>query len=86
MGWVDLFGVAPDFPLLPDDAIREVERAMAAQALAAWRSAEARRGLGDYDALVQHADAMTRWSERLRMAMAGELTSHEEWMVRHADD
>jgi hypothetical protein len=82
MSWVDLFGAAPDFPLLPDDAIAEVEKAMAAQALAAWRTAGARVGLGDHNALVQHADAMTRWSERLRMAMAGELTGHEEWMVR----
>ena len=86
MGWGDLFGAAPDFPLLPDDAVAEVEKAMSAQAVAAWASAEARRGLSDYEALVQHADAMSRWSERLRMAMAGELTSHEDWMVRDADD
>lgn len=49
--------------------LRALEVEMADQALAAWRSAGARHGLADYDALVQHADAMSRWSERLRAAL-----------------
>lgn len=62
------------------DQIAAVDAAMSAQALAAWRSADARAGLSDYDALLQHADALTRWSERLRMAMRGDLTGDEGWL------
>ena len=51
--------------------VRLVERDMAKQALAAWRSADARRGLSDHLALEVHADALTRWSERLRLAFNG---------------
>ena len=52
--------------------VQLVERDMAEQALSAWRSADARRGLADRHALIVHADALTRWSERLRMALNGE--------------
>lgn len=52
--------------------VRLVEQDMAAAAFAAWRSANARRGLSDHDALLTYADALTRWSERLRMAFDGE--------------
>jgi len=61
--------------------VQAVARAMSAHALAAWRSAEARRGLRDYDALVQHADAMSRWSERLSMAIRGDLVGDEAWLT-----
>jgi hypothetical protein len=55
------------------DAIaRKVESDMAAQARAAWRAAGARRGLSDHEALLVHADALARWSERFRMAFDGE--------------
>ena len=54
------------------EIVRLVERDMAEQALRAWRSADARYGLRDHEALIIHADALTRWSERLRMALAGE--------------
>jgi hypothetical protein len=52
--------------------VRQVEADMAQQALEAWRSADARRGLSDHAGLVVHADALTRWSERFRMAFDGE--------------
>ena len=52
--------------------VRLVERDMAEQALAAWRSVDARHGLADHSGLIAHADALTRWSERLRMALNGE--------------
>ena len=61
--------------------VRWVDEAIAARALAAWRSAAARQGLSDYDALVQHADSMSRWSERLRMALRGDLVGDEEWLA-----
>lgn len=51
---------------------RQVEADMSDQAFAAWRSADARRGLSDHDALLAHADALTRWSERFRMAFDSE--------------
>lgn len=51
---------------------RLVEQDMAEAALAAWRSADARRELSDHAALEVYADALTRWSERLRMAFDGE--------------
>ena len=60
--------------------VRAVEESMAAHAVAAWRSADARRGLSDHAALEIHADALTRWSERLRMAMSGDLTGDESWL------
>lgn len=63
------------------DQIAAVDEALSAQALTAWRAALARVGLSDHDALLQHADALSRWSERLRMAMRGELTGDEEWLV-----
>lgn len=81
MGWVDLFGAAPDLPLLPDDAVAEVEKAMTRAALVAWSTAALSRDNAEREALTQHADAMSRWSERLRMAMAGNLTGQEEWMA-----
>ena len=65
-------GVVADAKAAALEVVRLVERDMAEQALAAWRSADARRGLSDHDALLMHADALTRWSERLRMAMNGE--------------
>jgi hypothetical protein len=52
--------------------VRLVEGDMAESALNAWRSADARRGLSDHDALLQHADTLTRWSERFRVAFDGE--------------
>lgn len=52
--------------------VRLVESDMAEQAMKAWRSADARRGLSDHEALLVYADALTRWSERLRMALNGE--------------
>jgi len=52
--------------------VRLVERDMAEQALSAWRSADDRRGLSDHAAFIVYADALTRWSERLRMALNGE--------------
>lgn len=61
--------------------VEAVARAMSAWALLAWRSAEAQRGLSDYEALIQHADAMSRWSERLNMALRGDLTGDEDWLV-----
>ena len=61
--------------------VRWVDEAIAARALAAWRSASSRQGLSDYDALVQHADSMSRWSERLRMALRGDLVGDEEWLA-----
>lgn len=60
--------------------VRAVEESMAAHAMEAWRSADARRGLSDHAALEIHADALTRWSERLRMALRGDLTGDEEWL------
>lgn len=50
---------------------RQVESDMSERALQAWRSADARRGLSDHAALEVHADALTRWSERFRMAFVG---------------
>lgn len=50
--------------------VRLVERNMAEQALQAWQSADARRGLADHAALEIYADALTRWSERLRLAFS----------------
>jgi hypothetical protein len=52
--------------------VRRVEEDMAEQAVMSWRSAEQRRGLADHEALLVYADALTRWSERLRMALKGE--------------
>lgn len=52
--------------------VRLVEADMAEVALKAWRSADARRGLSDHDELLVFAGAMTRWSERFRMAFDGE--------------
>lgn len=52
--------------------IRQVEADMSEEAFKAWRSADARRGLSDHDALLVHADALTRWSERFRMAFDGD--------------
>lgn len=52
--------------------VRLVEADMAEVALKAWRSADARRGLSDHDALLAYADTLTRWSERFRMAFDGE--------------
>ena len=52
--------------------VRLVEQDMAEQALKARRAADARHGLSDHGALIIHADALTRWSERLRMALSGE--------------
>lgn len=86
MSWVDLFGADPDFPLLADDAVAEVEKAMARAALVAWSTAALARSAAEREALTQHADAMSRWSERLRMAQAGRLTSREEWMVHDDND
>lgn len=51
---------------------RLVERDMADAASQAWRSANARRGLSDHEALLVYADALTRWSERFRMAFDGD--------------
>jgi hypothetical protein len=51
--------------------VRLIEQDMADQALLAWRSASARKGLADEAALTVYADALTRWSERLRMALNG---------------
>jgi hypothetical protein len=63
-----------------EEQVRAVEAAMAKRAHMAWTAATARHGLSDYYALTAHADALTRWSERLRMAMAGTLTEDEEWL------
>jgi hypothetical protein len=52
--------------------VRQVEADMSEEALKAWRSAGARRGLSDHDALLVHADALTRWSERFRRAFDGD--------------
>jgi hypothetical protein len=57
--------------------VRQVEIDMSVQALEAWRSADARRGLSDHDALLVHADALTRWSERFRMAFDGDYYRDE---------
>lgn len=51
--------------------VRLVEQDMTESALEAWRSANAREGLADHEALLVHADALSRWSERLRMALEG---------------
>lgn len=69
---------------MSESQVRAVEQAMATHALEAWRSANARRGLADYEALVVHADALSRWSERLRMAFRGELAGDEEWLRNDA--
>ena len=63
-----------------DEQVRLVEQAMATHALEAWRSANARQGLSDHEALIAHADALTRWSERLRMALRGDIDGDEEWL------
>ena len=86
MTWLELFGSAPDYPMLADDAVHEVEKAMARAALVAWSTAALARTTSEREALTQHADALSRWSERLRMAQAGQLTSREEWMVRDDND
>jgi len=61
--------------------VRMVEAAMSAQAKTAWRSAVSREGLSDHEALVAHADTLSRWSERLWLAMEGALTGDEEWLA-----
>ena len=62
------------------ERVRALEEAMARRASEAWHNATARHGLSDQPALEQHADTLTRWSERLRMALRGDLTGDEEWM------
>lgn len=52
--------------------VRLVEKDMSDAASKAWRSADARRGLSDHEALLVYADALTRWSERFRMALDGD--------------
>lgn len=51
-------------------AVAKVEQRMADCALQAWSSATARHGCSDEEALIQHADTLSRWSERLRQALA----------------
>ncbi len=61
--------------------VAAIEAAMAEHARLAWRFADDRRGHDDHGARVIHADALTRWSERLRLAMQGALVGDEEWLA-----
>ena len=63
------------------DAVRAVADSMAERARLAWRYASARHGLSDHEALVQHADAMSRWSERIYIALRGGIQGDEEWLT-----
>lgn len=61
--------------------VQAVEAALADQAARAWTAATARHGLTDASHLTTYAEALTRWSERLRMVLDGRLLGDEDWLL-----